>query len=259
MASMVHFPTRHKAHVHGELIEYVVAGQDGPVIVLINGSGGTIEAWHKVFRPLSELAITFAYDRPGVAGGSKPAVVQTASHMVASLYALLRAAGQRPPYVLVGHSLGGLIANLFARLHPALVESVVLIEATSPDDPVALQKHENGAQRLIRVVLDKVAPLHPHSETLHINASVRELLDAPAFPNVPLIVVSGSKPAMAWATAPQALSVRAANQKKLLGLSTLSKQVMATNSGHFPQFSEPDVVVAAIKEAVDWHSRRRGA
>lgn len=171
--------------------------------------------------------------------------------MVESLRAVLQAANIPPPYVLVGHSFGGLIMNLFARLHPSEVSAAVLVEATAPKDIDALAKHENAIQRLVRVFLEKVAPQNPNAEVLHGQTTASELQTAPSFPCIPLIVISGGKPAMAWATAPEALTARAEHQKQMACLSPMGKQVIASRSGHFPQFSEPDLVVAAIQEAAN--------
>ena len=60
--------------------------------------------------------------------------LESGAVVIASLRELLRYAGLQPPYVLVGHSIGGLYANLFARLYPAEVAGVLFVEATHPRD-----------------------------------------------------------------------------------------------------------------------------
>jgi pimeloyl-ACP methyl ester carboxylesterase len=251
-ATMYRFHTKQKAEVCGEILEYVVAGSGLPSVVLVNGAGGPIESWLRVFGPVSRSYSTLAYNRPGIGGSSKPQHAQTGFQMVASLHALLRSSNLPPPFILVGHSFGGLIANLYARLHPEHVGGVVLLEATSPEDPEQLSQHENWIQRGIRLLLDKVAPQSPHAETRHVSTTIAELHHAPAFPQVPLVVVSGTKPAMAWATAREAIEARERNQRELLKLSPLNAHILATKSGHFPQFSEPELVVSAIEKAVNW-------
>lgn len=247
---MFRFPPKHKAECGGETIEYVVAG-DGPVtVVLVNGAGGPIEGWHKVFDELASIARVFAYNRCGVGGSSGPAKPQTGSNMVESLCAVLGNAGCRPPYVLVGHSFGGLIVNLFARRYPSDVAAVIMLEATAVEDVELLPVHETRMQRLAARIADRFFPPDPNAETVHAEATVCELKAAPPFPPVPLLVVTGAKPAMARFTAPEALAARAAHQRRLVSLSPLGRQVMASRSGHFPQFTEPEVVVAAVKEAI---------
>ncbi len=248
---MYKFPSKQKTSEVGETIEYVSAGNGINTVVLVNGSGGPIEGWHKVFEPVARFAKVFAYNRPGIGGSSKPQRPQTVSHMVESLRSTLRTANLQPPYVLVGHSLGGLIVNFFARLYPSEVSATVFIEATAPQDAESLAQHENVIQRAIRAFLETIVPPNPNAETQHVRASVSELRAAPSFPSIPLVVVSGVKPAMTWATAPEALAVRAKNQEELALLSPKGKQIIAARSGHFPQFSEPELVIAAIQEVAN--------
>lgn len=250
---MYRFPPKKKIDVQGETIEYVVAGAGQPVIVLVNGAGGPIESWFRVFGELAGMASVVAYNRPGVGGSSKPQVAQTGPQLVASLHGLLQALQLPPPYVLVGHSLGGLIVNLYARCHPDEVAGVVLLEATSPDDPEQLARHENLVQRTLRRVFDTLSPQSPLMEIKQIPAIVGALRAAPVFPPVPLKVVTGTRPAMAWATSREALRIRAENQRRLVELSPLGCQIQANRSGHFPQMSEPDLVISAIRKllAVD--------
>ena len=247
---MFKLPPKQQLQVLDETIEFVSAGSGTSTLVLVNGSGGPVEGWHRVFGPLTALARVFAYNRPGIGGSSMPARPQLASHLVSSLRAALLAAGLPPPYVLVGHSFGGLIVNLFARLHPAEVSALVLVEATAPSDIAVMAAHENALQRGLRRLLDRLVPPNPHAESEHAGASAAELALAPPFPALPLTVVTGGKPAMAWATAPAALAARAAGQRALVALSPLGRQVVAARSGHFPQFSEPQLLVDIVAEAL---------
>ena len=252
---MYRFPPKQRTLVLGETIEFVSAGRGASRVVLVNGSGGPIEGWHKVFGAVAEFATVFAYNRAGVGGSSKARVPQVGSHAVNSLRATLRAAKLSPPYVLVGHSLGGLIVNLFARLYPSEVSAAVLIEATAITDISVLAQHENTVQRFLSGLLNRIAPPSPNAESQHVRATVAELEVAPPFPAIPLNVITGGKPAMAWATPPEAIAARRASQQQLAGLSPLGKQTMATNSGHFPQFTEPQLVIAAVAEAANWVAR----
>ena len=175
---------------------------------------------------------------------------QAGAHLVDSLRGVLREAEVLSPYILVGHSLGGLIVNLFTRLHPSEVAGVVLLEAASPSDVALLSRHENTVQRFLRKAFSILSPPNPYAETGHVATTVAELERAPAFPPVPLTVITGGKPAMRWATAPEALAARKSGQEGLVRLSPRGTHVIAQQSGHFPQFSEPALVVDAIAKVV---------
>jgi pimeloyl-ACP methyl ester carboxylesterase len=243
-------PAKQKLDVNGATLQYIQSGTGSPTIVLVNGSGGPVEGWLKVHGALEELGTVFAYNRPGIGGSSKPAVPQTGDVVVATLRELLNTAGLAPPYLLVGHSLGGLFVNLFARQFPQEVSGVVMLDATAPEDVSVMAAHQSAFQRCIQWALDALLGKNAFGETEHLARTVELIQQSGPFPAVPLIVVTGGKPALSWATPAPALAARAENQRRLAALSPQGRQVMAQRSGHFPQFSEPAVVVNAIREAV---------
>lgn len=237
--------------VGGSALEYARAGMGSPTIVLINGSGGPIEGWHRVFAELESLGTVIAYNRPGIGKSTKPATPQTGEVMVETLRALLLALKLAPPYLLVAHSFGGLIANLFARCHPQDVSGIVFLDATAPEDIAAMAAFESPTQRFLRGVVDRVFGQDPFGETTHAQRTVELIAQAPSFPDVPVWAITGGKPAMAWLTPPPALAARAAHQLHLASLSPRGKQIVAARSGHFPQFSEPEVVIQVVREAIE--------
>src|SRR5215468_2124856 len=105
-------------------------GAGSPTVVLVAGLKGSAEDWNiakgsgpTVFAEVAKLTRVCAYDRPGTPVGEKPSrsdpVPQptTAGEAVADLHALLSAAGEAVPYVLVGHFYGGLVVRLYASHH----------------------------------------------------------------------------------------------------------------------------------------------
>jgi pimeloyl-ACP methyl ester carboxylesterase len=240
-------PPKQSASINGQTLEYILAGQGSPTLVLVNGAGGPIEGWLRVWEPLSALGTVFAYNRPGTGGSGKPVVPQTGEVIVESLRALLLQARLPPPYFLVGHSLGGLAVNLFARTFPAEVSGVVLLDATAPEDVSVMASHQNGFQRLAQRTLDTLFGKDELGETEHVSRTVELIQGAGPFPDVPLAVVTGGRPAMAWATPAQALAARAEHQRRLAALSPQGRQLIASRSGHFPQLTEPEVVVEAVR------------
>ncbi|OJH33703.1 hypothetical protein BON30_47520 [Cystobacter ferrugineus] len=244
---MMPIPPKQKASIQGQTLEYIIAGKGSPTLVLINGAGGPIEGWYKVMEPLSALGTVFAYNRPGIGGSGKPVVPQTGEVIVESLRALLLHAHLSPPYLLVGHSLGGLAVNLFARTFPEEVSGVVLLDATAPEDVSVMARHQGGFQRFAQRTLDAIFGKDEFGETEHVSHTVDLFQHAGPFPDIPLVVVTGGRPAMAWATPAQALAARAEHQRGLAALSPQGKQIIASQSGHFPQLTEPEVVVDAVR------------
>lgn len=243
---MNQIPKMQTVQVDGAVLEYVYSGQRRPHIVLINGAGGPIEGWYKVFGALEQLGTVLAYNRPGIGGSSKPTQPQSGVVVVETLRSLLRAVGLQPPYVLVGHSLGGLFANLFARMYPQEVSSVVLLEATAPEDIGVLEGLQSPFQRLLQRAIDGIFRKNPFDETVQVAQTVQQIQAAGSFPDIPLAVVTGRKLRMP----PKALKHRLGNQSGLVALSSQGNQIWADTSGHFPQFTQPDLVIQAIQAVV---------
>ena len=241
---------KHQVDVDGQKVAYTVTGGGRLTIVLINGLGAPLSAWNDLYPEIEKLGTVVAYDRLGVGGSSLPLVPQTGAVVVRLLRRLLSEIGGGGPYILVGHSFGGLYANLFARLYPNDVAGVVLLEATAPEDVSMMKLHQGKVSRALNAMLSFFARPNPNSELSNEAATVAQLFAAPAFPPVPLCVVSGGKVPPAWLAAPVAIRLRAENQASLALLSSQGRRVIAPDSGHFPQISEPALVVSAIAQVV---------
>jgi pimeloyl-ACP methyl ester carboxylesterase len=108
-------------------------GSGSPTVVLEAGFGAGTSAWRDVQPQLGRAARTCAYDRAGTGNSVAPPGVRDARDEVADLRRLLGRAGIAPPYVLVGHSYGGVVARVFARLWPRETAGLVLVDTMGRD------------------------------------------------------------------------------------------------------------------------------
>ncbi|MNZ60873.1 4,5:9,10-diseco-3-hydroxy-5,9,17-trioxoandrosta-1(10),2-diene-4-oate hydrolase [compost metagenome] len=104
-------------------------GREGPTIILIHGAGDCSYSWIHVRRELSKFTRVITYDRAGM-GSSDPGPAPTPEHTIKELKSLLDKAGAAGPYILAGHSLGGLIARLYAYQYPDQVAGFVFLDST---------------------------------------------------------------------------------------------------------------------------------
>ncbi|WP_123040723.1 alpha/beta fold hydrolase [Cohnella candidum] len=223
-----------------------VSGTGDPPIILINGGSGPIEGWMRVLPALSAASSVFAYNRFGVAGSDKPASPQDGVAIVEALREALSMTGFKPPYLLVGHSLGGLYAQLFARLHPAEAAGVVFLEASHPRD-LALQDYQGKGVKAVNRLLSLFDSLSPHKkfgEVHFVERTAEQIRESGDFPDIPVWVVTGGKENRFMP--PEARRHRMQNQLELVVLSRFGEHVIASKSGHFPQLTEPSVVMEAI-------------
>ena len=124
---------KYKVETSKGTLQYNISGNGKPNIVLINGGSGPIEGWMKILPEISESSSVFSYNRFGVTGSDKPKETQDGITIVNTLREALTIVGFEPPYLLVGHSLGGLYANLYARLYPNEVAGIVFLESSHPE------------------------------------------------------------------------------------------------------------------------------
>jgi pimeloyl-ACP methyl ester carboxylesterase len=234
-------------------LTYIVSGEGTPALLLFNGAGVSLEGWRPLYPQIEKLGTVFAWNRFGMQGSDAPGARQTGAVVIGSLRELLGYAGVEPPYVLVAHSLGGLYANLFARLHPQEVAGVLFLESTHPEDQEGLKKHEDQMVRSLGKLMELPELFlrdNVHAELACVEETVQEIASAGEFPPVPLRVVTGGLTPRGDAVSPAAVGAKRANQDELARLSPLGEQVIAQQSGHFPQLTEPEVVLSALSELV---------
>lgn len=114
----------HRLHLH-------CVGSGSPTVILEGGKGGTSLEWSLVQPELAATTRVCAYDRAGTGWSEPGPMPRTPERVVAELHALLAAADETGPYILVAHSLGGRYARLFAAQYPGEVAGLVLVDARS--------------------------------------------------------------------------------------------------------------------------------
>ncbi len=256
-----HRPLRPRtATVRGVELQYVLAGEERPHLVLENGAGVPVAGWEKLAREgLLEIGTVLAYNRPGVRGSGRPTRPQTPDEVIATFRGLLDIVDLAPPYLLVGHSLGGLYVNLFARLYPAEVTGVVFLESAHPQDPEQLKSATTPLSRVLNSVSNAFVKRRPGNDLLEmefVKQTAAQVEAAGPFPNVPVAVITGARRPPRLLFPPHMYEVRLANQERLASLSPDSRHIMAERSGHFPQITEPQLVLDAIRWVAGEHLPR---
>jgi pimeloyl-ACP methyl ester carboxylesterase len=117
----------------GPKLRMSIAGDGGPTVVFDTGGGGSLELWGQVPLEVSRFTRSVAYDRAGNGLSDKSITPRDARSIATELHTALRNANQPPPYILVGHSMGGMYMRVFAGMYPNEVAGLVLVDPTQEE------------------------------------------------------------------------------------------------------------------------------
>lgn len=266
-------PPGELVHVGGHDLHILIMGErqaDQPVIVLDAGVGSNSLDWQKVQPQIAEFAQVVSYDRAGYGWSETSTIPRTPERIVHELHELLDNALVPPPYLLVGHSFGGIYSRLFLETYPDDVVGLVLVESSHPD-MLAARNTEPEIQRLknvrrfqrfgiVRLMLPRILNRANHLEgeafdqyvafNLMDNANTlreavplfRDGIELPETISVPLTIVSRQRDndiatEKSWGE----------YQDKLAELSPDAVHIHTRSSSHWSALAEPDTVVAAIR------------
>ena len=221
------------------------------------GRGDPHKLASAVLSAVAETTRICTYDRPNTTLGAD---IQSERHGevstpveqphtveddVADLHALLNAAGEPGPYVLVAHSYGGLISALFSSAYPDDVVGRVNVDVTS----VFLRETLSPAdyQALIESTL---TPPQPGGEAIYLGDAIDAVSRAEPPPLMPVVVLGADKPAD---EAPQTLErfPHLIEAQRLLAEQLCAQRITRTNSGHHIHVEQPQLVTDAARAVVE--------
>ena len=237
--------------VAGVALHIVCAGERqprAPLVVLEAGAGNSAATWTDVIGPIAQSARVCAYDRQNLGSSQQVEAQLTGAGHAAALHALLEAADEPPPYVMAGHSYGGMIVRLFAMNHPREVAGIVLVDSS----------HEEQLARFS--ILPAPPPALPPGgasprERINLVATSAELAVSPWHAEIPLIVPSRglwlkTPPAVPDPLAYARLGIWQDLHRELATRSAQGEVIVATRSGHYIQNDEPQIVIDAVRRAI---------
>ncbi len=255
--------------VGGRQLRLVCLGEGAPPVLIDAGMGTAPvedQAWRRIAERVAERTRVCLHDRAGL-GQSDPAPpleMRTSASAAHDLQAALTTAGVAPPYLLAGHSIGGLNAQVFASLYDDQVAGLVLISSTHPrqvsewlaafppsaaDEPPILTR-----TRVFFAAMQSDPNANP--EHLDVAASNAEASRLVSLGDRPVIVATHSPRWRMEPDLPEPLALRLEAvtqdlQREFLRLSSTSVQVVAPTAGHGLPHEDPVFVTLAILQGVD--------
>ncbi|MER2509848.1 MAG: alpha/beta fold hydrolase [Amaricoccus sp.] len=221
-----------------------------PAVVFESGLAGYKESWGEVFQTVATANTVFAYDRPGIGRSASTTRPRDGGTIVADLRALLRSRDLRPPYVLVGHSAGGLYMQHYARRYPAEVAGLVLVDPTHPTqfEGAGALENRGGLASAAMTAAGLVGPARAEFDALA--ETGRAVLAAPELPAaMPVVILIAPSKA--------GTPIAAFDNAKLADFANLYPHAIAreVGSGHNIQVEHPEVVIEAIREVLSAHDK----
>lgn len=240
-------------------------GVGSPTIVLEAGLGADHTTWDGVQPALAQFTRVCSYDRAGLGQSEIAPTPRTSEQVANDLHALLIGAGVSAPYLLVGHSFGGLHVRSYASQYPDEIVGMVLIDAVhedwwdraraalppaTTDDSPRLQ----GFREFLTVDWRDPAK---NAEGIDIPASAAQVRNAGSLGTIPLLVITAGQPGTLAPGLPPDLEAKLNQlmqeelQGELVQLSSQHIHILASESGHLVHQDQPDLVVQAIGMLVE--------
>jgi len=282
-------PSGQLTDVGGYNMHLYCMGVGSPTVILEAGLNDFHVSWSKVQAEVASVARVCSYDRAGLGWSEASPFPRTSQVMADELHTLLVNSGVDAPYILVGHSFGGIVMRQFAQQYPDEVTGMLLVDSAHEGQVTRLPFLKETANEFIgqfrtlsamssfglmalspatipnRGFSDEVYKQYQAvlATTNYFDASIAEStafyfgtpsMQTADLGDLPLIVLSHGLPDetsdISGMQESQFEQEWAKMQKELAGLSSQGKQVIAQKSGHYIQLDEPELVIDAIRELI---------
>lgn len=213
--------------------------EKGPIVVFESGYGWSMENWEPIRKRLAGSVEMFFYDRVGVGKSDKSDGPMHSLQIVRNLKDLLQMAKVEPPYLLVGHSFGGINVRLFAHLYPEEVAGVILLDSCHEDQNrkmVPLFSEQVKEEYLSQFTVEATLPEFEYS---------LEQVRGKRLVNIPLLVVTGGNQPHHTA---ESMQEWLKFQEELAELSSTTEHVVIEEAGHAVHLDSPVLVTSLIKK-----------
>ncbi len=245
-----------QASIGNARVFYKTAGAGEPTIVFESGLGDGMDSWTKVYNDLAASHHVFAYDRPGYGRhltldrsyDSDRDGKRTGDEVARHLHDVLAQAGVKPPYVLVGHSVGGMYSLSFAQMYPGEVAGIVLVDARLPGFTEACEQAHVGLCDIPGVL--KLTLNEPMRSEAFGMAKTDASIGAPAqFGPYPVTVIAATKPSPGASEGFQ--DVWRATARQFAARVTNGRYVEVPATAHYVHQEHPELVEQEIERVVE--------
>jgi pimeloyl-ACP methyl ester carboxylesterase len=230
-------------------------GHGARTVILEAGLGDTMAVWKDVqSRIAAGCTRTLSYNRAGYEGSDPAVGPRDSETIVAELRAELKRRNINPPYVLVGHSLGGLYMQYFARNYPKEVAGLVLVDSTHWHQGMVVDSSANTPY-VGRTAVTLFMPWIMRREIADSASAGQQVHASPEAEGFPTVVLSSTRGPLGESPSSRTLSVDM--QDEIAADFPGAEHVRVPDSGHYIQRDHPEAVVGAARELAGCASNAR--
>jgi pimeloyl-ACP methyl ester carboxylesterase len=241
-------------HINGADIHYSVLGSGLPVVVFEAGLGDGRSSWRGLAHALSEDTTVVIYDRPGYSRVpfadtrfDGDADGRSGGEVATALHALLDHAALPGPYILVGHSIGGVYVQSFARQYPEDTAGLVLIDSRPPQFTQHCIEEDAGSCTIpaaLRLLMDS----HVRAEIDGMDQTVANLQNPADLGPVPMIVLAAGRPDAGMSA--QFKQVWLRDQAAFADQALNARYVEVEDAGHYIHRQRPEIVLSEVRDLI---------
>jgi pimeloyl-ACP methyl ester carboxylesterase len=237
-----------RVDVGGHKLNLRCKGTGSPALVFENGLGGNLGTWLPFVANAFPSVRTCVYDRVNTGASDRVPARRTGKDSVHDLHALLDVAAVPPPFLLVGHSFGGLLSAMYAGSYPTEVVGLVLIDPTPPTDAdsVNLIPERDRAAA--------AAAQENNTENLAFDVTLEQAKTlVPQIPNIPVLVLAATRGLSDLPSTWPVEDMRAASKKQMEDFTAAVPrgELRYVDTGHFIQQLEPQLVIREVQRTLD--------
>jgi len=245
--------------VGGRKLHSCVYGSGSPTVVLISGLGAPQEYWNSVIPDLAAITTVVTYDRAGIGQSEIGDLPAHGGQSAKDLQVLLLKLAVPGPYILVGHSFGGMVVRLFASMYPADMGGLILEDTQHEDNLTELRKILRGKdlEAFDRLMADRFSPPeNPKTEEDYRIMTREQLRKSKALPRIPYVIMTsaGRAKAMGPIFSDEAIEEMAkldlALNDQLAALIPGGKQIIVAGTGHNIHMDKPEALIAPVVEMI---------
>lgn len=242
--------------INGNRVQVEKKGTGLPVLVCVAGYGGSLASFDSVFNKLSTFTTVVRYSRAGLGKSSYTNKNKDFDTIVQELESLVRAMNIQQPFILLGHSYGGLMIRSYAKRHPEQIAGLIFDDATFEDYFQILSPLKANAKALERKEHEKVMKKYPVPAMDDEFRSLWKVWHSPQawkkwflpMPSVPVLVLTSMKITdTALRSGPRLMQARYAAHSRWTKDKPFSMQVGITTGGHFLHRDNPALFVEAVQ------------